>query len=76
MAYSSSLHLPEHHDSGLDSGGSDQGSPPHTDNNAVIEPLVVDTLANDFKLDQQQRADLHAFMKACNLTAALKKVIP
>jgi hypothetical protein len=74
MAYSSSLHLPEHHDSGLDSGGSDQGSPPRTENNAVIEPLVVDTLANNFKLDQQQRANLHAFVKARNLTAASKEI--
>lgn len=66
-AYSSGrgLHLPIH--SGLDTGGSDKGSPPRAVDSVVVEPLVVDTLANDFRLDQQQRANLHTFVKARNL---------
>ena len=42
--------------------GGSPGSSPSAVN--VVEPLVVDTLAKDFNLDQQQHANLHAFVKA------------
>jgi hypothetical protein len=53
------FYTPSNRDAGL--RGSPAPSSPSTFN--VVEPLVVDTLAKDFNLDQQQCANLHGFVK-------------
>lgn len=57
------FYTPSNQDTGL--RGSPAPSSLSTFN--VVEPLVVDTLAKDFNLDQQQRANLHGFVRVSSL---------